>query len=163
SSASGDNWTTLKQYTERMGSDQSDIFYITGTSRAAVGASPYMEAVRDKGVEVLYMVDPVDELVLQSVFEFAGKNLKSIAKGLIELGRPEERSQDAEQVKTRSGEYRPLMDKLQTLLNSEVKEVRLSNRLRESPACLVVEDHEFSPHLERLLQAGGKTGLKQRR
>jgi molecular chaperone HtpG len=163
SSASADNWTTLKQYTERMGSDQSDIFYITGTSRLAVEVSPYMEAVREKGVEVLYMVDPVDELVLQSVFEFGGKHLKSIAKGLIELGSPEERLQDAERIKTKSQEYKPLMDKLQTLLNAEVREVRLSSRLRESPACLVVEDHEFSPRLERLLQTGGKTGLKQKR
>ena len=163
SSASADNWTTLKQYIERMGSDQSDIFYISGTSRVAVEVSPYMEAVREKRVEVLYMVDPVDELVLQYVFEFGGKHLKSIAKGLIELGNPEERSQDAERIKTRSQEYKALMDKLQTLLNAEVKEVRLSNRLRESPACLVVEDHDFSPHLERLLQTGGKTGLKQKR
>ena len=88
------------------------------------------------------MVDPVDELVLQSVFEFGGKHLKSIAKGLIELGNPEERSQDAERIKTRSQEYKPLMDKLQALLNAEVKEVRLSNRLRESPACLVVSGSE---------------------
>jgi molecular chaperone HtpG len=106
SSASADNWTTLQQYIERMGSDQSDIFYITGGSRVAVEASPYMEAVREKGVEVLYMVDPVDELVLQCVFEFGGKHLKSIAKGLIELGNPEERSQDAERIKTRSHEYK---------------------------------------------------------
>ena len=163
SPASADNWTTLKQYIERMGSDQSDIFYITGTSRVAVEVSPYMEAVREKSIEVLYMVDPVDELVLQSLFEFGGKHLKSIAKGLLELGNPEERSQDAERIKTRSQEYKPLMDKLQTLLSAEVKEVRLSSRLRESPACLVVEDHDFSPHLERLLQTGGKTGLKQKR
>jgi Hsp90 protein len=146
-----------------MGSDQSDIFYITGTSRVAVEVSPYMEAVREKRIEVLYMLDPVDELVLQYVFEFGGKHLKSIAKGLIELGNPEERSQDAERIKTRSQEYKPLMDKLQTLLNAEVKEVRLSSRLRESPACLVVEDHDFSSRLERLLQTGGKTGLKQKR
>jgi molecular chaperone HtpG len=163
SSASADNWTTLQQYIERMGSDQSDIFYITGMSRSAVEASPYMEAVRDKNVEVLYMVDPVDELILQCVFDFGGHHLKSIAKGLIELGNPEERSQDAERIKIRSQEYKPMMDKFRTLLDAGVKEVRLSSRLRESPACLVVEDHDYSPRLERLLQAGGKTGLKQKR
>src|SRR5206468_12476102 len=87
SSADPETLTTLKDYVARMKSDQSSIYYITGPSRRGVENSPHLEAFREKGYEVLYMVDPVDEMLVQWLPEFEGKKLKSIAKGVAELGR----------------------------------------------------------------------------
>lgn len=150
--------TTLKDYVSRMKPDQEQMFYLTGESRAVIENSPHLEALRYKGWEVLYMVDPVDELVLQHLTEFEGKKLKSAGKGKIETGESEQK-----ELKEKEDEFKPLLEFLQKRLDENVKQVRLTTRLTTSPACLVVEEHDYSPMLERVLQKGKGGGPKQRR
>jgi molecular chaperone HtpG len=158
SSNDAEKLTTLKDYVGRMKPDQEHIFYLTGESRGVIENSPHLEAIRDKGREVLYMVDPVDELVLQHLNEFEGKKLKSAGKGKIETGEDEQKELNEKQE-----EFKPLLEFLQTRLDENVKQVRLTTRLTTSPACLVVEEHDYSPMLERVLQKGKGGGPKQRR
>jgi molecular chaperone HtpG len=156
--------TTLGQYVERMKEDQKEIFYLTGDSVAQVESSPHLEAFRDKGYEVLYLVDPVDEIMVQSVSDFEERSLKSVGKGTVDLGSEEEKKQAEEELEESKKTYEDLMKKLQTLLDEWVKEVRLSKRLTTSPACLVSSDFDLSPHLERMLrQAEGADLPTQKR
>jgi molecular chaperone HtpG len=156
SSADAEKLTTLKQYIERMKPDQTSIYYITGPSRKAVENSPHLEAFKQKGFEVLYMVDPVDEMLMQWLPEYEGKKLKSIAKGVADLA-------DETDLKDKQREFSALIDALQKKLDDRVKEVRLSGRLTSSPACLVVAEHDVSPNLEKLLnQAKGETSKQKR-
>ncbi len=155
--------TTLKAYTERMKSEQSEILYLTGDSRKVIENSPHLEVPRQKGYEVLYLSDPVDELLVQSVHEFEAKKLKSVTKGKVQLGTDDEKKLREEELKKREEEYANVLKACQQKLDDHVKQVRLSTRLVESPACLVTEEHEYSPHLERLLQKGNGGGAKQRR
>jgi molecular chaperone HtpG len=155
--------TMLKSYVERMKPEQSEIFYLTGESRRVIENSPHLEAHRQKGYEVLYLSDPVDELLVQSVSEFEGKKLKSVTKGKVQMGTEEEKKQHEEQLKKKEEEYAKFLEACQKKLDSHVKQMRLSTRLVDSPACLVTEEHEYSPHLERLLQKGKGGGPKQRR
>ena len=156
SSADAEKPTTLKDYVSRMKPDQTSIYYLTGPSRRAVENSPHLEAFKEKGYEVLYLVDPVDEMLVQWLPEYEGKKLKSIAKGAADLG-------DEADLKGKQGEFSNLIDALQKKLQERVKEVRLSSRLTSSPACLVVAEHDVSPNLEKLLnQARGET-TKQKR
>jgi len=99
-------------------------------------------------------VEPVDELVLQHLFEFEGKKLKSVGKGGIELGTDEEKQEAQKELERKQEEFKPLTEYLQKTLGEHIKQVRLSARLVESPVCLVVEEHEYSPMLERALHRG---------
>ncbi|HJX27865.1 MAG TPA: molecular chaperone HtpG [Thermoanaerobaculia bacterium] len=155
--------TTLKDYVERMKEDQKEIFYLTGESREVVENSPHLEAFKEKGIEVLYMIDTVDELLVQSLNEYGGKKLKSVGKGTISLGNEEEKKQTEEALKEKEEEMKPLLELLQKKLDTWVKQVRLTNRLTASPVCLVGAEHDYSPQLERLLQKGKGGGPKQRR
>ncbi|MEW6735158.1 MAG: molecular chaperone HtpG [Acidobacteriota bacterium] len=163
SSNSPDQLTTLKDYVSRMKSEQQEIYYLTGESRSVVENSPHLEAFKDKGYEVLYLVDPVDELVVQSLTEFDGKRLKSVGKGIIELGSEEEREKTKKELEEKQKESADLLQLLQKKLDAHVKDVRLSHRLTNSPVCLVGAEHDYSPQLERLLQKGKGGGPKQRR
>jgi molecular chaperone HtpG len=158
SSREAEALTTLKEYVERMPEGQSDVWYLTGTSREQIENSPALETFRDRGWEVLYLTDPVDELVVQSVTEYEGKRLRSAGKGAVELEAGEKKEEGEEQKK----EFEPFLGTLQKRLEKWVKEVRLSGRLTKSPAVLVVSDHDYSPQLERLLSQG-RDGVRQRR
>src|SRR5579864_3543650 len=155
--------TTLKSYVERMKPEQTEILYLTGESRKVIENSPHLEVPKQKEYEVLYLSDAVDELLVQSVYEFEGKRLKSVTKGKFQLGTEEEKKQNEEQLKKREEEYKAFLEGCQKKLDEYVKQIRLSARLVSSPACLVTEEHEYSPHLERLLQKGKGGGPKQRR
>ncbi len=155
--------TTLKEYVERMKEDQKEIFYLTGESRTQVESSPHLEAFKDKGYEVLYLVDSVDELLTQSLNEFEGKRFKSVGKGTVELGSQEEREKLKQELKEKEEKLNSLLEAMQKALDTHVKQVRLSNRLTASPACLVGAEHDYSPQLERLLQKGKGGGPAQRR
>jgi molecular chaperone HtpG len=155
--------TTLKDYVARMKEDQKEIFYLPGESRSQVENSPHLEAIKDKGYEVLYLVDSVDELLTQSLHEYGGKRLKSLGKGTVALGNEEEKKQAEEELKAKEEELKPLLDLMQKKLDENVKQVRLTNRLTNSPVCLVGADHDYSPQLEKLLQKGKGGGPKQRR
>ncbi|MBW8874528.1 MAG: molecular chaperone HtpG [Acidobacteria bacterium] len=155
--------TTLKEYVERMKEGQNEIFYLTGESRSQVENSPNLEAFKEKGYEVLYLVDTVDELLTQSLHEYGGKKLKSAGKGTVALGSEEEKKQTEEELKAKEEQMKPLLDAIQKKLDTWVKQVRLTNRLTNSPVCLVGAEHDYSPQLEKLLQKGKGGGPKQRR
>jgi len=155
--------TTLKEYVERMKEGQNEIYYLTGESRSQVENSPHLETFKEKGYEVLYLIDTVDELLTQSLNEYGGKRLKSVGKGTVSLGNEEEKKQTEEELKAKEEELKPLLDALQKKLDENVKQVRLTSRLTASPVCLVGAEHDYSPQLEKLLQKGKGGGPKQRR
>jgi molecular chaperone HtpG len=155
--------TSLKEYVERMKEGQNEIYYLPGESRSQVENSPNLEAFKEKGYEVLYLVDTVDELLTQSLNEYGGKKLKSAGKGTLSLGNEEEKKQTEEELKAKEEQLKPLLDALQTKLDAWVKQVRLTSRLTNSPVCLVGAEHDYSPQLEKLLQKGKGGGPKQRR
>lgn len=163
SSHDAEKLTTLKDYVARMPVDQTEIFYLTGESRAVVENSPHLEAFKAKGYEVLYLVDTVDELLVQSLTEFDGKQLKSVGKGTVNLGSEEERAQVEEELKKEQEESAGLLTAIQKHLDQYLKDVRLTNRLTNSPVCLVSGEMDYSPQMERLLQMGGGGGPKQKR
>ncbi|MFJ8010371.1 molecular chaperone HtpG [Streptomyces fagopyri] len=149
--------TTLAQYVERMKEGQEEIFYLTGDSRGAVENSPHMEAFRAKGVEVLLLTDPIDEIWVTVVPEFDGKQLRSITKGEVDLGggEPETDATESEREEQRR-EYSELLSWMTGQLGQDVKEVRLSTRLTVSPACLVSDTHDITPALEHIYRAMGQ-------
>jgi molecular chaperone HtpG len=155
--------TSLQSYVDRMPEEQADIYYLTGESRRAVENSPHLEAFRAKQYEVLYLIDPVDEIVAQSLIEFAGKKLQSVGKGAVQLGSDEEKQKAEEAIKAQTETYASLMALIQSKLDEHVKEVRLSTRLTDSPVCLVGSDFDYSPQLERLLRQGNLDMPKQKR
>lgn len=163
SSSDPEKLTTLQSYVDRMPEEQNDIYYLTGESRHAVENSPHLEAFRAKDYEVLYLIDPVDELVTQSLMEFAGKKLQSVGKGAVQLGSDEEKEKAEQALKEQSETYGSLMELIQSKLDEHVKEVRLSTRLTASPVCLVGSDFDYSPQLERLLRQGNLDTPKQKR
>ena len=146
-------YVSLKEYTERMVLDQKEIYYITGTSRGAVENSPHLEVFKQKEIEVLFMVEPVDEFILAGFGEYDGKKLKSIAQGDIALGSEEEKKIADEQKKEASGKYKKLIKKVQDSLKDDVKEVRLSDRLTDSASCLVTDEGDMNPQMERIFAA----------
>ncbi|MFH9174836.1 molecular chaperone HtpG [Streptomyces albogriseolus] len=146
---------TLKQYTERMPEGQDDIYYITGESREAIDNSPHMEAFRERGIEVLLLTDPVDEVWADAVGEFEGKRLRSVAKGEIDLdAREDDKSEDEQKQQAES--YAGLLGWMRERLDDDVKEVRLSTRLTRSPACLVADADDLTPALENMYRAMGQ-------
>lgn len=150
--------TTLADYVTRMKEDQKDIFYLAGESRSVVENSPHLEAFQEKGYEVIFLTDPVDEILTQALHNFKDKNLKSIGKGTVDLGSEEEKKKAEEELQTKKEELSSLMEYLQKELDSWVREVRLSNRLTTSPACLISNEFDMSPHIEKLLsRSGGDT------
>ncbi|WKU48982.1 molecular chaperone HtpG [Streptomyces sp. VNUA116] len=147
--------TTLKQYVERMKDGQEDIYYLTGESRQSIENSPHMEAFRDRGIEVLLLTDAVDEVWADSVGEYEGKKLRSVAKGQIDLDAKDEDAPDADREK-RTEEYAGLLGWMKEQLDGDVKDVRLSSRLTVSPACVVSDAHDLTPALENMYRAMGQ-------
>lgn len=149
STASEEQSTTLADYVARMKDGQEQIFYATGESRQLLERSPHLEAFKAKGYEVLLLTDPVDEVWVESVPEFDGHALQSVAKGEVDLGAAEEKS--AEQ-----GDFADLLAWLKETLDEHVKEVRLSTRLTSSPACLITDTFGITPQLARMYRASGQ-------
>jgi molecular chaperone HtpG len=148
--------TTLPEYVSRMPEGQASLFYVTGESRAIAERSPHLEAFRAKGYEVLYFVDPIDEFLAQSVHEFDGKPLVSVARAGVEPGSEAERTEAERARKAKETDLRPFLAFLEQTLASTIREARVSSRLTTSPACLVAGEHDLSPGLERLWrQASG--------
>ena len=159
SSNDDEKLTSLDEYIERMKEGQDEIYYLTGDSRAAIESSPHLEAFKEKGYEVLFLADPVDELLAQAVFEYKDKKLKSVGKGSVELGTEEEKKEAEKELEEKSKTHGDLLEKLQGSLDEHVKEVRLSTRLTTSPVCLVADEFDMSPHLERMLRQSEGGGL----
>ena len=157
--------TTLDEYVIRMKPEQTEVYYLTGESRAVIEHSPHLEAFQAKDYEVLYLVDPGDELLAQRVQEFGGKPFKSIGKGTVELGSEDERKKAAADLSEQREHFGSLLEFLQKTLDESIKEVRLSTRLTTSPVCLVGADSDMSPALERMLRQtqGADVGAQQKR
>jgi molecular chaperone HtpG len=146
--------TTLAEYVERMKDGQEQIFYATGESRQQVLNSPHLEAFKAKGYEVLLLTDPVDEVWVGLVPEFEGKPLQSVAKGEVDLNSEEGKS-EAEREELEK-DFADLLNWLKETLSDHVKEVRLSTRLTESPACLITDTFGITPALARMYRASGQ-------
>ncbi len=151
---------SFAEYVDRMDENQPGIYYITAESIDAARNSPQLEGLKKAGFEVLFMADPVDEWILPSLMEFEGKKLIPAAKGSLDL--PESEAEKKEQ-EEKSSEFSGLLEKVKGSLESKVKEVRLTRRLTDSPACLVSDEQALSPHLERILRANGQDVPEQKR
>ena len=146
SSADPEKLTSLDAYVERMPEGQEHIYYLTGETRSLVEQSPHLEAVRAKGYEVLFMVDPVDEFMAPALGEWKGKALKSVGKGDAPLG------DDDKQIEQVKEGFAPFLEAVQKELDETVSKVRLTTRLTASAACLVGGEEALSPHIEKMLR-----------
>ena len=163
STASVDELTSLGDYVGRMKEGQDAIYFLTGPTRDAVARSPLLEAFKAKGYEVLLFSDPIDELWLERAPRFKDKPLVSIGRGEVKLGTEDERKKEAESLEQKSKEYGDLLACLRVHLQDEVKEVRLSNRLTSSPVCLVADEHDLSPRVQKMLEQLGQEAPKTKR
>ncbi|WP_435684442.1 molecular chaperone HtpG [Sedimenticola selenatireducens] len=143
---------SLDQYLERMQEKQEKIYYITADSYAAARHSPHLEVFNTKDVEVLLLTDRVDEWLVSHLNEYKGKPLQSVAKGQLDLGDME----DKEALEKETEEHKGLLERVKTVLGDDVKEVRVSSRLTESPACLVADEHDMGANLQRVLKQLGQ-------
>jgi molecular chaperone HtpG len=163
SSQDPDKLTTLAEYVERMQPDQTDIYYVTGPDVETASRLPQMEAFRKNDLEVLYLTDPIDELIVGPLGSFDDKALKSVTRGEIELGSEEQKKAAKEKLAEKKQQLGSLLDKFRAVLQDEVKEVRLTNRLTTSAVCLVSEDQDLSPRLAQMLRRAGQEITKQKR
>jgi molecular chaperone HtpG len=148
---------TLADYVGRMKEGQDKIYYLTAETLAAAKASPHLEALRKKGVEVILLADRVDEWLVGNLFEFDGKSLASVAKGQVDLAAI--KSAEGEEPATdapKAEEAAPLLERIKVALNERAKDVRASNRLVESPACLVADEGDLNGNLARMLKSMGQ-------
>jgi molecular chaperone HtpG len=152
--------TTLRQYVDRMKDGQQHIYYMTGDSQSIIESSPHMEAFQAKGFEVLLLTDPIDEMWVDSVTEFDGKQFQSIAKGQVDLDSEEEKKTAEAERDQQQKDFAALLSWMTTALSENVKEVRLSSRLTTSPACIVGDAYDVTPTLEKMYRAMGQ-GLPQ--
>jgi molecular chaperone HtpG len=151
---SADELVSLKQYVSRMRDDQKAIYYITGDRRDIVEKSPHLEVFRAKGIEVLYLVDPIDEFVIPNLYNFDGKEFKSVTRGDLDLG---ELDKEEKQTKKKvESKVKKLAERMKNILADDVKEVRVTVRLKDSPSCLVADENDMGAHMEKLMQAMGQ-------
>jgi len=160
-STHADEGVSLADYVKRMKEGQEAIYVVTADSLAGAKGSPQLEIFRKKGIEVLLLVDRVDEWLLAHLFEFDGKPLQSVAKGAVDLGKLQD-----EDEKKRSEEaaesFKPMLERLKEALKDRAKDVRVTTRLVDSPACLVVDEGDISGHLARMLKQAGQEAPKAR-
>ncbi|MEW8560536.1 MAG: molecular chaperone HtpG, partial [Candidatus Thiodiazotropha sp.] len=152
---SDEQTVSLADYVSRMQDGQEKIYYITADSPAAARYSPHLEVLKKKGVEVLLLSDRVDEWLVTSLTEFDGKTLQSVAKGALDLGDLEDK-EEKESTEKQTEAHKELLQRMQDVLGEAVKEIRVSQRLTDSPACLVVEEHDMSANLARVLKSVGQ-------
>ena len=150
-----DQTVTLADYLGRMKEGQDKIYFVTAETFLAAKHSPHLEVFRKKGIEVLLLSDRVDEWVVSNLTEFEGKQLVSVAKGGLDLGKLEDEADKKEQ-ESAEGEYKDLTKKIADALGDKVKEVRVTHRLTDSPSCLVSDQQDMSAHLSRMLKAAGQ-------
>ena len=150
-----DETVSLADYIGRMKPEQEKIYYVTAETFNAAKNSPHLEVFRKKGIEVILLSDRVDEWVVSHLTEFEGKQLVSVAKGGLDLGKLEDEAEKKEQ-ESAAGEFKELTEKIAKSLTDRVKEVRVTHRLTDSPACLVADEHDVSGSLARILKAAGQ-------
>lgn len=146
---------SLDDYLSRMKPEQDKIYFVTADSFNAAKNSPHLEVFRKKDIEVLLLTDRIDEWLVAHLTEYSGKTLQSVARGSLDLGKLED-AKDKKKEEEQSTEFADIVKRMEELLKDKVKNVRLTDRLTDSPACLVVDESEMSIHLQRLLQASGQ-------
>merc|ERR1712066_676010 len=149
-SASGDEPCSYADYVSRMKENQKDIYYITGESREVVAASAFVERLKKRGFEVIYMTEPIDEYVVQQLKEYDGKNLVSVTKEGLELPQDEEEKKKYEEDKTK---FENLCKVMKDILDKKVEKVVISNRLVNSPCCIVTSQYGWTANMERIMKA----------
>jgi molecular chaperone HtpG len=154
-SDTSDETVSLADYVSRMKEGQEKIYYVTAETFTAAKNSPHLEIFRKKGIEVLLLSDRVDEWVTGHLTEFDGKQLQSVAKGGLDLGKLEDEAEkkEAEQA---ADEFKELLEKIKTSLGERIKEVRVTHRLTDSPSCIVADEHDMGGNLARILKAAGQ-------
>jgi len=150
-----DETVSLADYVSRMKEGQEKIYFVTAETFTAAKNSPHLEIFRKKGIEVLLLSDRVDEWVTGNLTEFDGKQLQSVAKGGLDLGKLEDEAEkkEAEQA---ADEYKELLEKIKTTLGDKIKDVRVTHRLTDSPSCIVADEHDLGGNLARILKAAGQ-------
>ena len=156
STAHVSDFTSLDEYVSRMKEGQDAVYFLAGASQEAVKKSPLLETFVEKGYEVLLFSDPIDELWLERAPKYSRKPLQSIGRGDIKLGSEEERKKQAAALAEKNKEYGDLLVSFRVHLQEEIKEVRLSKRLTSSPVCLVGDDHDISPRVQKMLEQLGQ-------
>jgi len=146
---------SLDNYIERLKPEQENIYYVTADSFNTVKASPHLEIFRKKDIEVLLLSDRIDEWMMSHLTEYNGKKFKSIAKGDLELGKLEDEQSQKNQQQL-SEEFKDLIADLKKELGEHVKDVRITVRLTDSPACIVTDQNDVTPQMERILRAAGQ-------
>jgi len=149
-SKSGEDQISFKDYIQRMKEGQKDIYYITGESRASVAQSPFIETLKKKGYEVLYLVDPIDEYMVQQMKDYDDKKLKSVTKEGLELDDSEEEKKRKEEEKAK---FEPLCKLMKDILGDKVEKVVLGYRIEDSPCVLVTSEYGWSANMERIMKA----------
>merc|ERR1711920_540549 len=147
---SGDEMTSLEDYVSRMNENQAGIYYITGESKRSVETSPFLEKLKKKGYEVLYMTDPIDEYATQQLKEYEGKKLLSATKEGLEMAEDEDEKKAFEEAKEKAESLCKLMKEV---LDDKVEKVVVSNRLADSPCCLVTGEFGWTANMERIMKA----------
>ena len=150
SSKSGEEMVSFKQYIEKMKEGQNYIYYITGENKATVAASPFIEKLKNKGIEVLYLTDPIDEYCIQQLKDFEGKQLKCCSKEGLDLEDTEEEKKAFEELKT---QYEPVCKKIKEILDNKVEKVVVGERLEDSPCVLVTSEFGWTANMERIMKA----------
>ncbi|MFM8898814.1 MAG: molecular chaperone HtpG [Burkholderiales bacterium] len=158
-STHADEGVSLTDYVKRMKDGQEAIYVITADSLAAAKSSPQLEVFRKKGIEVLLLVDRVDEWLLSHLYEFDGHPLQSVAKGAVDLGKLQDED-EKKQAEAAATAFKPVLERLKETLKDRAKDVRITTRLVDSPACLVVEEGDMSGHLARMLKQAGQEAPK---
>jgi molecular chaperone HtpG len=152
-----DGWVSFKEYIERKAEAQRDIYFLTGQSFESVERSPHLEALTSRDIEVLFLTDPIDEWFLMSYSKHGEYNLKSINKGDLDLnGIGKESEEDKKNEEAPVEELVSLLDLFRTKLSEDIKEVKISKRLRESACCLVADENGMTAHMERIMKATGQ-------
>jgi len=150
SSKSGDDLISFKDYVGRMKEGQKDIFFITGESKTSVANSPFIEGLKKKGYEVIYMVDPIDEYVIQQLKEFDGKKLKNCTKEGLDL---EETEDEKKKLEEQKASFEPLCKLIKEVLGDKVEKVQVGTRISDSPCVLVTGEYGWSANMERIMKA----------
>ncbi len=150
-----DEGVSLRDYIGRMKEGQEKIYYVTSESFNAAKNSPHLEVFRRKGIEVLLLSDRIDDWAISYLTEFDGKQIVSVAKGGLDLGKLEDEAEKKEHEETET-QYKDLVENMKKVLGDKAKDVRVTHRLTDSPACLVADEHELSANLVRMLKAAGQ-------
>ena len=153
---SDDQTVSLKDYVARMQKDQEKIYYIVADNFQAAKNSPLLEVFRKKNIEVLLLSDRVDEWLTSHLNEFEGKKLQSISQGNLDLGKMEDKKEIEEKTKSAEKNFKDVIEKMKKSLGERVKEIRLTYRLTDSPACVVFDENEMTGHMQRMLKAAGQ-------